>query len=328
MKTSVALCTYNGEKYIKEQLDSILRQTVKVNEIVVGDDGSTDNTLTIVQEVLSNSGIPFKIMVNPGPKGVSGNFYNTISACSNEIVFTCDQDDVWLETKVEKMLKCFEYNERALLVFSDAALVDGELNLINCNLWKTIPFKPLKDNSKMFDLLLGSRVVTGACMAVKRDFAVSCGVSRGDWLHDAWLAMNASVLGDIVPLPEQLTLYRQHGNNTIGASKITSSQRVKGFFDNFEIMPAYWGARLKRFVVFKDFIGYKLTDKQLKKINKGIDFWTDLTKINDCNKFKGLCIITKNYFNFNYKKYYSGCRGAIRDFLVVLFRKKRVEDKG
>ena len=308
-------------KIIKEQLESILSQTVKVDEIVVGDDGSSDNTLTIVKEVLSNSGIPFKVMVNPGPKGVSGNFYNTISACSNEIVFTCDQDDVWVETKVEEMLKCFNENEKALLVFSDATLVDGNLKPLNCNLWKTIPFKPLKDNRKMFDLLLGSRVVTGACMAVKRDFAVFCGVARGDWLHDAWLTINASVLGEVIPCNKQLVLYRQHGNNTIGASNITSSQRVKGFFNNFEIMPAYWGARLKRLVVVKDFIGDKLTDKQLKKINKGIDFWTDLTKINSCNKFKGLCIIIKNYFNFNYKKYYSGCRGAIRDFLVVLFRK-------
>ena len=323
MKTSVALCTYNGEKYIKEQLDSILKQTVKVDEIVVGDDGSTDNTLTIVQEVLSNSGIPFKVMVNPGPKGVSGNFYNTISACSNEIVFTCDQDDVWVETKVEEMLKCFNENEKALLVFSDATLVDGALKPINCNLWKTIPFKPLKDNSKMFDLLLGSRVVTGACMAVKRDFAVFCGVARGDWLHDAWFAINASVLGDIVPLPEQLTLYRQHGNNTIGASNITSSQRVKGYFKNFEIMPAYWGARLERYTTFKELSGDNLTSEQLKKLDKCIGFWKDLTSINECNKFKGLCIVIKNYFNFNYRKYYSGCRGAIRDFLVVLFRSKR-----
>lgn len=322
MQVSVALCTYNGEKYIEEQLNSILAQTVGVNEIVISDDGSTDGTLNVVQAILSKSNIPFKILKNAGQKGVCGNFFNAISACSNEIIFTCDQDDVWKKDKVEKMIAPFENNENVLLVFSDATLVDGNLKPLGSNLWKTLSFKPLKDSSKMFDVLLGLRVVTGACMAVRRDFAFFCGIARGGWLHDAWFAINASVRGDVIPINEELIFYRQHDNNTVGAKKIGSKERVVGYFDNIKVMPEVWEERYQRFTAFKQFANENLTKEQIEKLDKCIAFWSDLVETKQKNKWQGLCTVIKNAFNGNYKKFYTGARGAFRDCLVILTRRK------
>ena len=91
---SVALCTYNGEKYISEQIDSILIQTVPPKEIVVSDDGSTDNTLSVVEEIVKTAEVPIRIVHNNVKHGVAGNFYNAIKECTAGIIFTSDQDDV------------------------------------------------------------------------------------------------------------------------------------------------------------------------------------------------------------------------------------------
>ena len=120
MKISVALCTYNGAKYIEEQIKSILNQTYVVNEIVIGDDKSTDNTLDIIKNLLINSNIDLNIIENENNLGFKKNFYNTISRCKGDIIFFSDQDDVWDNNKVKKTIEIFQQNPNALLVFSNA----------------------------------------------------------------------------------------------------------------------------------------------------------------------------------------------------------------
>jgi glycosyltransferase involved in cell wall biosynthesis len=105
IKISVALCTYNGEKYIKEQIISILKQSKRVDEIIISDDNSSDTTLKIVNDLLSDCDIAHKICTHETNIGVTRNFMECISKCSGDIIFTCDQDDVWKKNKVEKMIK-------------------------------------------------------------------------------------------------------------------------------------------------------------------------------------------------------------------------------
>jgi len=101
MTTSVALCTYNGAKYIEEQLRSIIDQTHRVNEIVVCDDGSIDETLEIVEKIKQQtSDIDFKISVNKPNLGVCANFDKAIHECSGDIIFLSDQDDIWMKNKL------------------------------------------------------------------------------------------------------------------------------------------------------------------------------------------------------------------------------------
>lgn len=122
---------YNGERYIAEQLNSILSQTIPPKEIIISDDGSKDQTLEIVDNLLSHCSVKYRIVKNTGTHGVTKNFCNAISRCSENIIFTSDQDDVWVNNKAEIILKIFENNNKALLVFTNGELVDQNLKLLN-----------------------------------------------------------------------------------------------------------------------------------------------------------------------------------------------------
>ena len=104
-KVSVAICTYCGERYITEQLHSILRQTRPVQEIVLCDDRSADRTAALAEEALRESGIPYRILINEENLGVTRNFEKSISACTGDLILTADQDDVWAPDKVERLLE-------------------------------------------------------------------------------------------------------------------------------------------------------------------------------------------------------------------------------
>ena len=120
---SVAMATYNGEKYIKEQLDSILKQLNNNDEIIISDDGSTDNTINII-----NSYNDKRIRIIEGPhKSVKQNFANAISNCKGKYIFLSDQDDIWLDYKVDTVLKVFE-TTNCTCVVHDAQVFDSNTN--------------------------------------------------------------------------------------------------------------------------------------------------------------------------------------------------------
>lgn len=235
MKVSVALCTYNGEKFIEEQLNSILNQTIKPDEIVLCDDISKDRTIEIARRVLDNSGVDYKIIVNETNQGVVKNFSNAISNCTGDIVFTSDQDDVWMTDKVEKMISYFKEHPNCKLLFSNSWVTDGSLNPIT-DLWTSIKFTPDKQkfifNKEPYKLLFAANYVTGAVMAVDREFAVkSLPVPEvKNCLHDAWFALVAPVYGEIGCIDEKLINYRQHGNNVAGVRTDRSIKARIGYF--------------------------------------------------------------------------------------------------
>src|SRR5574344_1867255 len=127
---SVALCTYNGEKYIEEQLLSIIHQTEKVDEIVVCDDCSVDNTIKKVEHIaVEHPEITFNIKVNEQNLGVTKNFEKAIFLCKGDIVFLSDQDDVWNPNKVASIVQWFEKHPDKSTVFTNAILIDEQGSL-------------------------------------------------------------------------------------------------------------------------------------------------------------------------------------------------------
>ncbi len=317
MKVSVALCTYNGEKYVEEQLKTIMAQTRRPDEIVVSDDGSSDRTIEIVDSVLKGSEIEHLILKNVGTHGVVGNFYNAMSNCSGDVIFTSDQDDMWREDKVEVMLRPFEESEKNVLAFSNALLVDGEGRSLGGDLWSTLSFKPEKEKDDMFGLLLNRCVVTGAAMAVRKSLFELCGIAPKGWLHDGWLAVNAVILGNVCPIDEELLFYRQHGNNVVGAKKLTSMQRVKGYFKNGAVMAKTRQERQLRYTAVLDFASERLSEKNTDSLKKCVEFWEGTTKFVSLSKARSVAWIMKNLFNGSYKRYYTGARGAVRDIFTI-----------
>jgi glycosyltransferase involved in cell wall biosynthesis len=190
-KISVALCTYNGELYLREQLESIFKQTRFPDEIIVCDDCSTDSTFKILNDFCKISPVPFKIYVNKKNLGVSKNFERAISLCTGDIIFLSDQDDVWLPEKIEKVIKAFNCNKDCSYVFSDAYVVNKDLHPLGYTMWESISFGKWQresfKKSRQLKVLLKHNVVSGATMAFRSELKKIILPISEIWIHDGWI---------------------------------------------------------------------------------------------------------------------------------------------
>ncbi len=216
MSISIALCTYNGEKYIKEQLESLIKQILPPDEIVVCDDGSDDGTLDIAEKVLREWDGHYQVLRNEKNLGYQKNFEKAIGACKGEYIFLCDQDDVWLPDKIQKVMQVFQQHPDTGMVFHDAQLVDADLHDFGKRFWGQLPFTELEHPEKYIIYNHGN-VVQGCASAIKREIFERAYPFPEDVYHDKWLATVALLTSKLYALDEPLILYRQHGNNVLGA---------------------------------------------------------------------------------------------------------------
>jgi glycosyltransferase involved in cell wall biosynthesis len=228
---SVALCTYNGEGFVGEQLRSILAQSVPVTEVVVGDDGSSDATLDIVASVGAASDVPVRIAFTDRVGGIRANMERTLLACSGAVIAMADQDDVWRPDKVARLLAAFASRPTILMLHSDARIVDARGTPTGDTLLERLGASPHEraglTAGAAWPILLRRNLVTGATAAVRRellDFALPLAPS---WVHDEWLAIVAASRGGLALLDEPLIDYRVHGGNQIGAQERGLSYRVR-----------------------------------------------------------------------------------------------------
>lgn len=212
---SVCLATYNGEKYIREQLNSILPQLDVNDEIIISDDHSKDNTINVVNDLNDKR---IKIFTNEKENGYSKNFENAINKSSGDIIFICDQDDVWLDIKVKTMVKALSI---APLAIHDALIVDGELDLINDS-----HFDLYNVEKGFFKNFLKTRYV-GACMAFKREIlekALPLPENQTLCAYDYWLTLIAEYYYKVELVRQPLIKYRRHlGNASTGGTKSNNS---------------------------------------------------------------------------------------------------------
>ena len=225
MKLSVALCSYNGAKYIKEQIDSILNQTMPVHEIVVCDDGSTDETLQIVEKIHGDAPTDIRVYKNEKKLGVCANFQKAINFCKGDVVFLSDQDDIWMQEKVESVVDYLENHPQIDVVFTDAALIDADGNssaLVPANLWGyhfTEIDRRVFDSGMQLESFVNGRVhATGATMAVRRLFIVEHPFlplwNRGEVMHDYAITLLAAEGNRLGYIDQTLIKYRLHQNQT------------------------------------------------------------------------------------------------------------------
>lgn len=228
---SVALCTHNGERFLRAQLESILGQTRAVDEVVVSDDASTDGTVALVRATFAGhpDAPPLTILENATALGVTRNFEQAIAATTGDIVLLSDQDDVWAPDRVAKTLAAFS-GEDVVLVHGDARLIDAQGRVLPATLYSSysVDAAALHDiaSGHAFDQFLRRNLVTGATAAIRRRLFDAASPFPDDWVHDEWLSMVASATGRIVPLTDSLIDYRQHGGNEIGAVTLGLRGRV------------------------------------------------------------------------------------------------------
>ena len=230
----MALCTHNGVKFLAQQLESILGQSLLPQEIVVSDDGSTDGTLDVVRRVLTpevmvETGIALTILQRKKPLGVTRNFEAALTACSGEFISLCDQDDVWRPDRLARLRAGFSSDD-VLLVHSDARMVDSAGRPLGHSLFSSLGARrrelAREEGPTAFEVLVRRNLVTGATAMVRRQLVVDARPFPASWVHDHWLAVVASLAGRIVVDHGQLIDYRQHGANQIGATKLTASVAV------------------------------------------------------------------------------------------------------
>ena len=224
VKISVVVCTYNGEKFLAEQLQSILDQTHPPDDLIVSDDGSSDSTLDIVGEFCSrDSGAKkpqWTVQSRKKPLGAAGNFASALTKAQGEVVALADQDDVWEPNRVEKGLSRFR--DGVLLVHSDATLVDEvgqHIGSLMSALRLTSGERRSLLSGNAVDALLRRNLVTGATTIIRASLLKQALPIPERWVHDEWLGLVAAVQGGVVFSEESLIRYRQHGGNEIGAAK-------------------------------------------------------------------------------------------------------------
>ncbi|SFI40520.1 glycosyltransferase family 2 protein [Halpernia frigidisoli] len=232
MTTSVALCTYNGEKFLEQQIDSILTQTVAVDEIIVCDDGSTDKTSVILNKYQAKFPNLFKIYINEKNLRSVKNFEKAISLCTKEIIFLCDQDDIWVENKVEIITEYFNKHSEINALATNGFGIDDNNNLLDVySLWD-IPhfFKEKKIEINYYKIIaFAGNIATGASMAFRSKILneiMPFPVIKG-FHHDAWIAMKSSMENTFQFLPDKLFKYRIHDNQQVGDVFLDKNEKNK-----------------------------------------------------------------------------------------------------
>ncbi len=219
---SVALCTYNGEKYLDQQLNSILNQSIAIDEVIICDDSSSDNTIEIVKGFQNKFPSIIKLYINTVSLGPVKNFEKALGLCTGEIIFLSDHDDIWKKNKVEHIIEMFEKSPFIEAVFSDGEFIDQNNALTGKTLWNTFKFdselqKYWSSGNALTEIIYRNKI-TGATLAIKKSLfnrAVPFLLLPSVW-HDAWLGIHAAANKTLGWINEPLIQYRIHADQQVG----------------------------------------------------------------------------------------------------------------
>lgn len=258
-KISVAICTYNGEKYLKEQIDSILSQSLKVDEIIVCDDCSSDSTVSILNNYSRTNPGVFNIYINEENLRSVKNFEKAISLCSGDFIFLSDQDDIWVTTKVEKYIQFFQENPSIDLIASNGYCINEKSEVQDkYAIWDAPQF--LKEKNITFNyyeiISYISNIATGASFGFKKSLVsdiLPFPIIK-DFHHDEWIALIASSKNTFEMINEKYFYYRIHQNQQVGGI----------FYDKTEVSKY---SLIRAFDLNSDKELFKSYKRQLKRLS-------------------------------------------------------------
>lgn len=217
---SIAMATYNGAAFLREQLESLAKQTILPVELIITDDNSTDDTQTIVEAFASCSPFPVQFTKNAERLGYRGNFMKAANLCKADYIAFCDQDDVWLPEKLEKCLAAFT-TPNVLLAYHNATIVDVALRPTGQTMSASAAPQAINPQQTIEPWQFGwglTIVFHRSLLAHNKLWEKSSDFHKPDEreAHDQWVFFLASNLGSIVYISDPLLLYRQHGKNAYG----------------------------------------------------------------------------------------------------------------
>lgn len=243
LSTAVVMCTYNGARFVAEQLSTVLAQSQPPDHLIIVDDGSTDATWRILQEECAATvpaGVRLTLRRNESNQGYVANFDYALSLADEDLLFLCDQDDLWSPNKIERMSREFESRPYLDMLHTDARLVDAEGRWLGYGLFEALEITReelgLLHAGDGFEVVLRRSVVTGATAAVRREAARAASPFPKYWVHDEWLAFVCAMTGKIDCLEEPLIDYRQHTANQIGVRRRRLGDRFRSKDSRRELM--------------------------------------------------------------------------------------------
>ncbi|MBQ3688593.1 MAG: glycosyltransferase [Bacteroidales bacterium] len=261
--TSVAICTYNGEKYIREQLETIKKQSKFVDEVIICDDCSTDNTYNIINEYISENNLQntWNLHKNVTNIGYKKNFHNAIDLCTKKYIFLCDQDDLWETDKIAQMSSYMEINPEVNLLASNYTILDSgnnsEYRVQNTNFVNDGYVKKV-----LFDEKWAYIKRIGCTYCIRKQFYDNIKQYWNDeYPHDAILWRFANIHNSLAILQSPMLKYRRHSNNVSGKKQKNLSERLS-------VIEYY----IEFFLFFKKYT-YEIGDIQKSDIiNRGLNF--------------------------------------------------------
>jgi glycosyltransferase involved in cell wall biosynthesis len=318
---SVALCTFNGAKFLAEQLQSLANQDRKIDELIICDDGSADGSIKLIKDFAAAAPMPLKFEVNEKRLGPSKNFQQAIERCTGEIIFLCDQDDRWHPNKITRVLERFE-NERMGLAFSDAQIIGDDGADAGREFWDSIWFDATEQSrvrgGDAVPVLLRHSIAAGSMLAFRADYLPLI-LPLPDLLrsHDIWITLLIAAVGRIFPIGEPLIDYRIHAENQIGvpekglAAQIAAARRQvqqNAFGLAAEVYQAIfdrlWANKTK----------WPVTDETLNLIHQKIEHSRVRHELPGWPSRIG--VIGKEWKNGNYKKYSYGFKSVLQDLFL------------
>ncbi|MEK6396462.1 MAG: glycosyltransferase [Terriglobus sp.] len=223
---SVVLCTYNGQKFLQEQIDSIAAQTLLPGELIVCDDLSTDSTVDLLNAFAANVTFPVHVYRNDQQVGSTRNFDHALSLAHGDLLVLCDQDDLWEPQKLERLYEVMR-DESIGGIFTDATLIDEKNRVMEDRLWARAGFTSERQTAFQRDpvgVLLRQSVATGATMMIRARLRTTYEHIPNSWVHDGWLAwmlvLYQNNVGRLQPLQEPLTRYRVHTSQQTGSAAL------------------------------------------------------------------------------------------------------------
>lgn len=227
LTVSVAMRVYNSSRFVGEQLASILAQTSPPDQIVVGDDGSTDGTLDLVVAMVEEArrgGLTIELTLLPSEHvGITANINRTIAACTGDIIVVCDHDDVCHPTRFARIREEFERRPELLYVHGDANLIDENSAPLGARLTERQLVTPWEREryaaGDAFPVLIRRNIVTGATAAFRRSLVPLASPFPDNWVYDEWLGIVAASMGQLAFLTDPQLDYRQHSSNKQGVRR-------------------------------------------------------------------------------------------------------------
>ena len=243
------MCTYNGEAYLRQQLQSIADQTMLPNELVVCDDRSSDSTMAMLEDFARVASFPVRIFRNAETLRPAKNFEQCIARCEGDIIILTDQDDLWSANRVENTERAFHESPSLTFVFSDCSLIDAQGKELGRSIYSSLPIsaserKILFEGSALLPVLMRSGVLYGTTMALRASLRPLFLPLPDLWSHDEWLALVLSAVGPSARLDSPVTQYRQHAGQQVGTGDWTLQTHF-GLAQKHS--PSYYDSELRRF---------------------------------------------------------------------------------